>query len=116
MEKTATPAGTYRYIVVHAILAGNVQKNMNNAAAEGYRLVQHTVAMLAGITLIMEKPPAEIAGKYEYRVSSGMLMSNAEKHLVEDQQKGFVVVEAGKLGGINLVLTEKAIPAEEASR
>jgi hypothetical protein len=116
MEKTASPAGTYHYMVVHAILAGNVQKNMNNAAAEGYRLVRHTVAMLAGITLIMEKPPAENAGKYEYRVSSGMLMSNAEKHVVEDQQKGFVVVEAGKLGGINLVLTEKVTPAEEASR
>jgi len=116
MEKTATPAEKYHYMIVHAILAGNVQKNMNKAAAEGYRLVPHTVAMLAGMTLIMEKTPAANAGKYEYRVSSGMLMSNAEKHMAEDQQKGFVVVEAGKLGGINLVLTEKVIPAEEASR
>jgi hypothetical protein len=116
MEKTATPPGTYHYMVVHAILVGNVQKNMNNAAAEGYRLVRHTVAMLGGLTLIMEKPPAENAGKYEYRVSSGMRASNAEKHLIEDQQKGFVLVEAGKLQAINVVLTEKLIPAEEASR
>jgi hypothetical protein len=116
MEKTATLPGTYHYMVVHAILAGNVQKNMNNAAAEGYRLVRHTVAMLGGLTLIMEKAPAENAGKYEYRLSSGIRTSSAEKHLVEDQQKGFVLVEAGKLGGINVVLTEKEIPAEEASR
>ena len=115
MEKTANNPGTYHYMAVHAILVGNLQKNMNNAAAEGYRLVRHTVAMLSGLTLIMEKPPAEHAEKYEYRVSAGMLASNAEKHLVEDQQKGFVLVEAGKLQGINVVLTEKVIPAEEVS-
>ena len=103
-------------MVVHAILVGNVQKNMNNAAAEGYRLVPHTVAMLGGITLIMEKPPAADAAKYEYRVSSSMRDSTAEKHLVEDQQKGFVLVEGGKLQGMNVVLTEKAIPDEEANR
>ncbi len=116
MEKTATAPETYHYMVVHAILVGNVQKNMNNAAAEGYRLVRHTVAMLGGITLIMEKPPAADAAKYEYRVSSSMRDSNAEKHLVEDQQKGFVLVEGGKLQGMNVVLTEKAIPDEEANR
>lgn len=115
MEKMSTPPATYHYIVVHAILPGNVQKNMNNAAAEGYRLVRHTVAMLGGLTLIMEKPPAD-AAKYEYRVSSSMRGSNAEKHLVEDQQKGFVLVEAGKLQGMNVVLTEKEIHAEEANR
>jgi hypothetical protein len=116
MQKTATPPATYHYKLVHAILVGNVQKNMNSAAAEGYRLVRHTVAMLGGITLIMEKPSVQNAEKYEYRVSSGMRASTAEKHLVEDQEKGFVLVEAGKLQGINVVLTEKVIPAEEASR
>jgi hypothetical protein len=60
---------------------------MNKAAAEGYRLVRHTVAMLGGITLIMEKPSAAGAGKYEYRVSSSMRGSNAEKHLVEISSK-----------------------------
>jgi Domain of unknown function (DUF4410) len=116
MEKTAAPPETYHYMVVHAILAGNVQKNMNNAAAEGYRLVRHTVAMLGGITLIMEKPPAADAAKHEYRVSSSMRDSNAEKHLVEDQQKGFVLVEGEKRQGMNVVVTEKAIPDEEAKR
>jgi hypothetical protein len=116
MEKTATPPETYHYRVVHALLAGNVQKNMNSAAAEGYRLVPHTVAMLGGITLIMEKPPAGDAAKYEYRVSTSMRQSNAEKHLVEDQQKGFVLAEAVELQNMNLVLTEKEIHAEEANR
>ena len=115
MGKTATPPETYRYMVVHALLVGNVQKNMNNAAAQGYRLVRHTVAMLGGLTLIMEKPPAD-AARYEYRVSTSMRGSNAEKHLVADQQKGFVLVDAGKLQALNVVLTEKEIPPEEASR
>lgn len=115
MEKTATPPEMYHYVVVHAIRPGNVQKNMNKAAAEGYRLVRHTVAMLGGLTMIMEKPPAD-AAKYEYRVSSSLRGSNAEKHLVEDQSKGFVLVEAGNLQGLNVVLTEKEIHAEEAIR
>jgi hypothetical protein len=72
--------------------------------------------MLGGITLIMERPPAAGAGKYEYRVSSSMRGSNAEKHLVEDQQHGFVLAENGQLQGMNLVLTEKATQAEEANR
>jgi hypothetical protein len=114
MDKTAAPPVTYHYLVVHAILPGNVQKNMNKAAAEGYRLVRHTVAMLGGITLIMEKPYAAGASKYEYRVSSSMRGSNAEKHLVEDQQQGFVLAENAQ--GMNLVLTEKATQAEEANR
>lgn len=116
MEKTVAPQETYHYMVVHAILPGNVQKNMNNAASEGYRLVRHTVAMLGGITLIMEKPPTADAAKHEYRVSSSLRDSNAEKHLVEDQQKGFVLVEGGKLQGMNVVVTEKAIPDKEAKR
>jgi hypothetical protein len=87
---------------------------MNKAAAEGYRLVRHTVAMLGGITLVMEKPPAARAGEYEYRVSSSVRGSNAEKHLVEDQQQGFVLAENAQLQGMNVVLTEKAIQTEEA--
>jgi hypothetical protein len=116
MDKTAAPPVTYHYVVVHAIFPGNVQKNMNKAAAEGYRLVRHTVAMLGGITLIMEKPQAAGAGKYEYRVSSSMRGSNAEKHVVEDQQQGFVLAENAQLQGTNLVLTERATQAQEANR
>ena len=116
LEKAATPPDTYRYMVVHALLAGNVQKNMNKAAAEGYRLVRHSVAMLGGVTLIMEKPPAADSAKYEYRVSTSMRQSTAEKHLVEDQEKGFVLSEAVELQNMKLVLTERAIHAEEASR
>ena len=115
MQKTASPPQTHRYLVVHALLTGNVQKNMNQAGAEGYRLVRHTVAMLGGLTLIMEKSPGD-AAKYEYHVNSSMRGSSAEKHLIEDQQSGFVMVEAGKLQQINLVLTEKEIHPEEANR
>lgn len=116
MEKAAAPPDTYHYRVVHALLAGNVQKNMNSVAAEGYRLVRHTVAMLGGITLIMEKPPAGDAAKYEYRVSTSMRQSNAEKHLVEDQQRGFVLADVVELQSMNLVLTEKEIHIQEANR
>jgi hypothetical protein len=71
--------------------------------------------MLGGLTLIMEKSPGDTA-KYEYHVNSSMRGSSAEKHVTEDQQNGFVLVEAGKLQQINLVVTEKEIHPEEANR
>ena len=40
---------------VHALSPGNVQKNLNKGAAEGYRLFPHTLAALGAFAVIMEK-------------------------------------------------------------
>ena len=45
---------------------------------------------------------------------SGKGYSSAERF--DEGCKGFVLIERGKLQGMNVVLTEKVIPAEEASR
>lgn len=116
MEKEATPPQTYRYVLVHALRIGKVQENMNKAAADGYRLVPHTLASLHAFAVIMEKPPVPGDTRYEYRFSGSMLQSNAEKHVTKDQQEGFVPTETGKVLNQNVVISEKATPVEEASR
>jgi uncharacterized protein DUF4410 len=116
MEKEANPPQTYRYVLVHALRIGKVQENMNKAAADGYRLVPHTLASLHAFAVIMERPPVPADTRYEYRFSSSMLQSNAEKHVTKDQQEGFVPTETGKVLNQNVVISEKATPVQEASR
>ncbi len=116
MEKVTSPPQTYHYVLIHALRIGKVQENMNKAAAEGYRLVPHTLTSLHAFAVLMEKLPVAAEMSYEYRFSSSMLQSNAEKHVTKDQQEGFALVQTGKVLNQNVVISEKATPVEEASR
>jgi hypothetical protein len=109
MDKIATPPQTYQYLLLRAFLIGNTQKNMNKAGAEGYRMVPHSAIFLGGYAAIMEKPPVPSGAKYEYRLSISIRQSNAEKHVAEDQQKGFVLVETAQFQDRSAVVSEKVI-------
>ena len=115
MEKSAVPPQTYRYLLVHALSTGNVQKNMNKGAADGYRLSPHTLAALSGFALLMEKPPTPAATRYEYRFLKSMRESNAEKNLTEAQTEGFVPVETAQILGVYVVIAEKANTSQESA-
>jgi hypothetical protein len=107
MEKSATPPQTYQYLLLHAYSPGNVQKNLNKGAADGYRLSPHTLAALSGFSVIMEKPPVPPQIRYEYRFRYSLRQSNAEKNVVEDQAQGFTLAESGELLGYHVVIMEK---------
>jgi hypothetical protein len=107
MEKSAVPPQTYQYLLVHALSSGNVQKNLNKGAADGYRLSPHTLAALSGFALIMEKPPTPAQARYEYRFLKSLRESNAEKNLTEAQAEGFVPVETSQILGVYVVIVEK---------
>lgn len=115
MEKSVVPPQTYHYLLVHAISSGNVQKNMNKGAADGYRLSPHTLAALSGFALIMEKPPTPADTRYEYRFLKSLRESNAEKNLTEAQTEGFVPVETAQILGVYVVIAEKASTSEESA-
>jgi len=107
MEKCATPPQTYQYLLVHALSVGNVQKNLDKGAADGYRVSPHTLAPLSGFALIMEKPANPAQTRYEYRFRTSHRESNAEKNVVGDQAQGFTLVESGDLMGYHVVIMEK---------
>jgi len=107
MERSAAPPQTYQYLLLHAYSPGNIQKNLNKGAADGYRLSPHTLAALSGFSVIMEKPPVPPQARYEYRLRYSLRESNAEKNVVEDQAQGFALVESGELLGYHVVIMEK---------
>jgi uncharacterized protein DUF4410 len=115
MEKSAIPPQIYHYLLVHALSSGNVQKNMNKGAADGYRLSPHTRAALSGFALIMEKPPTPAETRYEYRFLKSLRESSAEKNLTEAQTEGFVPVETAQILGVYVVIAEKGSTSQESA-
>lgn len=107
MEKSGTPPQTYQYLLLHAYSPGNVQKNLNKGASDGYRLSPHTLAALSGFSVIMEKPPLPTQMRYQYRFRYSLRESNAEKNVIEDQAQGFTLVESGELLGYHVVIMER---------
>ena len=108
MERNVAPGEAYSYRVLHARLAGNVEKNMNKSAAEGYRYVRNSLSTMGGLSVLMEKPPIASPERYEYRFQIAAYQSNAEKNVREGQAKGFELVDAGSPLGVHIVVMEKA--------
>lgn len=113
LEKSATPPNVYQYQILHAIMPGNLQKNMNKGAAEGYRVAAHTIAQMGGLTVIMEKAPGPPPERYEYRLHVTMRVSSAEKDVLQDQAQGFVLVDTAELMSQHAVILEKAVVKNE---
>ena len=107
--ETSGDAGKYEYRVLHTRLPGTMQKEMNEAAADGYRLCGQTVGQFGGVmTAIMERPSVQ-AGKprYSYRVHQTVRVSSAEKDTRNDQAEGFVLAGATHQSNVHLVVLEK---------
>ena len=111
LEKTSQEGGAFQYRLLHARLPGNLQKNLNQAAGEGFRLCPHSFGQFGGVmTVIAEKAPASGKGLYEYRVHQTMRVSSAQKNINKDQNEGFVLAETFEQGGVHLVILERSQP------
>lgn len=110
LEKGTEPPQNRAYLLLHTKLVSNLEKDLNKAAADGYRLVPHTFAFLGNFFAIAEKPPAPAAVRYQYRVHQTMLMSSAENNIKEDQAKGFVLIDTSQiLNQLHLFVLEKQL-------
>lgn len=93
----ATESAPYKYKLLATTRTGTMQKELNQAADGGYRLLPRTMiakAQLLGgveIVLIMEKPP-QVAKTYEYKLLATSLTSTLQKEVTEAQEAGFVIV------------------------
>ncbi len=110
MEPSTTPPQVYQYRVLHVQWLTHLQKDMNQAALDGYRYCPQTLAQFGGAVAfaIVEKPPVPRT-RYEYRMHAAMQLSNAQKDIAKDQRDNFVLVDTLDLGGLHVVLTEKAM-------
>jgi hypothetical protein len=97
LSRDGTVAAPYKYKLLATTRTGTMQKELNEAADNGFRLIPSTMiakkGMLAGveIVMIMEQPP-KVVKQYEYKLLATSLTSTLQKEVTEAQAAGFVIV------------------------
>lgn len=113
LEKGTDPSQVGTYLMFQTKRAGTLERELNAAAADGYRLVPHTLAFLGGFFAIAEKPVTPRGVRYQYKFHVAIRESNAEKDIKADQARGFVLIDVSKaLNGTHWVILEKETALE----
>lgn len=97
LSREGTVAEPYQYKLLATTRTGTMQKELNELADAGYRLVPSTMVakkqLLGGIevVLIMELPP-KVTKQYEYKLLATTRTSTLQKEVTEAKEAGFLVV------------------------
>ncbi len=97
LSREATAEQPYQYKLLATTRTGTMQKELNDAAANGFRLLPRTMIakqQLIGpieIVVILEKPPV-IERKYDYKLLATTLTGTLQKEVTEAQAAGYVIV------------------------
>lgn len=97
LSREATPENPYKYKLLATTRTGTMQKELNEAAAEGFRLLPRTMIakqQILGpveIVLVLEKPPT-VEKQYDYKLLATTLTGTLQKEVTEAQQAGYVIV------------------------
>lgn len=92
-----TVAEPYQYKLLATTRTGTMQKELNEVAVAGYRLIPSTMiakAQLFGgveIVMILERPPV-VKDQYEYKLLATSRTSTLQKEVTEAKDTGFVIV------------------------
>ena len=111
MEKVEGVTQPHEYRIVHTRLPGNLKKNLNKAATEGFRLRSHTLGQFGGVTaVIMEKATQNASSRCQYQVYLTMRISSMQSHIQKDQTEGYVLAETLEAaGGMHIAILEKTM-------
>ena len=114
LERVAQPPDTYKYKLLATTRTGTMQKELNEAARDGYRLLPRTMIaksqMIGGVEIVvlLERSP-KFENRYEYKLLATNLTSTLQKEITEAQAAGFVL--AGMVSrGEHMVIMEKVTP------
>lgn len=111
MERTPEGTEPYGYKLLATTRTKTMQKEINEAAAEGFRLLPRTIiskeAMFAGLEaiLVLERAPGS-ARRYEYKLFSTESTKKLQKEVVEAEAEGYVVTGMVSRGE-HMVILEK---------
>lgn len=92
-----TVAEPYKYKLLATTRTGTMQKELNEAADGGFRLLPSTMIakpqLFGGveIVMIMERPPT-VVKQYEYKLLATSRTSTLQKEVTEAQAAGFAIV------------------------
>jgi hypothetical protein len=97
LELVAKPPDTYNYKLLATTRTGTMQRELNEIAEEGFRLLPRTMVskpQLLGsveIVVLLERPP-KVEKQYEYKLLATSRTGTLQKEVSEALAAGFVLV------------------------
>jgi hypothetical protein len=97
LSRDGTVTDPFSYKLLATTRTGTMQKELNELADAGYRLIPSTMIakkqFIGGveIVVIMEKPP-RVTKEYEYKLLATTRTSTLQKEVTEAKEAGFVIV------------------------
>jgi len=96
LSREGTVENQFKYKLLATARTGTMQKELNDMAADGYRLIPSTMIAKSGmisleIVMILEKPPVATK-QYEYKLLATTLTSTLQKEVTEAQSEGYRIV------------------------
>ena len=112
MERVATPPDTYTYQLLATTKTGTMQKELTEAAEQGFRLLPRTMIAkkqaffnTVEVVALLERAP-QATKRYEYKLLATTLTSTLQKEITDALAAGFVL--AGMVSrGEHMVIMEK---------
>jgi hypothetical protein len=117
MERVVQPPDTYKYKVLATSRTGTMEKELNEAADAGFRLLPRTMIskpqMMGGveIVVILERPP-KLEKKYQYKLLATSRTSTLQKEVLEAKAGGYVLVGMVSRGE-HMVIMERESDVKE---
>jgi hypothetical protein len=113
LSREGTTESQFKYKLLATTRTGTMNKELNDAAAGGYRLIPSTMIAKAGmlfgpeIVMILERPPV-VMKQYEYKLLATTLTSTLQKEVTEAQQAGYKIVGMVSRGEHMVVMEREA--------
>jgi hypothetical protein len=110
LERTATPTAPYSYRLLATTKIATMRKELNEAAAEGYRLLPRTMTSKEGflsleVLMLVEKAPNSDR-RYEYRLYATTSEKKMRAEIEKAEAEGFTL--AGMVSrGQHMVIMER---------
>ena len=117
LERVAQPEDAYTYRLLATTRTSTMQKELTEAALDGFRLLPRTMIakerMFGGpeIVVILERPQ-KVEKRYEYKLLATNLTSTLQKELTQAKADGFVLVGMVSRGE-HMVIMEKETQVKE---
>lgn len=112
LERVTKAPDTYKYRLLATTRTSTMEKELNQAAQEGFRLLPRTITAKEGlftneIVSVLEQAPKSTK-RYEYKLLATHRTSTLQKEVGQSESDGFVLV--GLVGrGENMVIMEKEV-------
>ena len=117
LERAAEPPDTYTYQLLATRRTGTMQKELSQAAEEGFRLLPRTMIskqqMFGGVevVVVLERPP-NVERYYQYKLLATSRTGTLQKEVTQAQAEGFVLIGMVSRGE-HMVIMERERPADE---